>query len=128
MNPLTLRRLSGGAAVAAGPLCIIGGLLHPIDDGHAHNAASLASSHAFGSIALLLGTVLLLVGLPGVYGWLAPKLGTLGLIGYLLLPTAPPRLSATGPRARAPSHPAWATPPWCRRCRAGTCGETGASS
>ena len=84
MNPLTLRRLSGGAAVAAGPLCILGGMLHPIEDGQAHNAAALASSHAFGSVALLVGTVLLLVGLPGVYGWLAPRLGTLGLIGYLL--------------------------------------------
>jgi hypothetical protein len=84
MKPLSLRRLSGGAAVAAGPLCILGGQLHPIADGHAHNAAALASPHAFGSAALLVGTVLLLVGLPGVYGWFAPRLGTLGLIGYLL--------------------------------------------
>lgn len=29
MDPLTLRRLSGAAAVAAGPLCILGGMLHP---------------------------------------------------------------------------------------------------
>jgi hypothetical protein len=84
MNPLILRRLSGRAAVAAAPLCILGGLLHPIDNGHAHNATALASPHALGSAALLAGTVLLLVGLPGVYGWIAPKLGALGLIGYLL--------------------------------------------
>ncbi|MFC7493904.1 MULTISPECIES: hypothetical protein [unclassified Nocardioides] len=84
MHPLTLRRLSGYAAIAAGPLCILGGMLHPIDDGHAHNASALASDHTLGSTALLAGTVLLLVGLPGVYGWAAPRMGKLGLVGYLL--------------------------------------------
>jgi hypothetical protein len=84
MDSLTLRRLSGAAAVASGPLCILGGMLHPVEEGKAHNVAALASQHAVGSAALLLGTVLLLVGLPGVYGWLAPRLGTLGLVGFLL--------------------------------------------
>jgi hypothetical protein len=84
MNAFTLRRLSGVAAVAAGPLCIVGGLLHPIKDGHAHNVDALVGPHASGSIALLLGTVLLLLGLPGAYGWIGPRLGTLGLIGFVL--------------------------------------------
>ncbi|MET7393320.1 hypothetical protein ABZS66_07485 [Dactylosporangium sp. NPDC005572] len=84
MLPSTLRRLSGLSAVAAGPLCIIGGLLHPIADGHAHNAEALTQPHALGSGALLLGTVLLLLGLPGVYGWIAPRTGALGLAGFLL--------------------------------------------
>jgi hypothetical protein len=84
MNPTTLRRLSGMAAVAAGPLCILGGLLHPIENGHAHSVEALVGQHAFGSAALLLGTVLLLLGLPGVYGRVAPRAGRLGLIGFVL--------------------------------------------
>lgn len=84
MHPLTLRRLSGLAAITAGPLCLLGGLLHPIVDGDAHSAAALAADHTLGSVSLLAGTVLLLLGLPGVYGWLAPRLGWLGLAGYLL--------------------------------------------
>jgi hypothetical protein len=84
MNTLTLRRLSGMAAVAAGPLCIIGGLLHPIEDGHAHSPEALVQPHALGSSALLAGTVLLLIALPGVYGWIAPRAGKLGLVGFLL--------------------------------------------
>jgi hypothetical protein len=84
MDTLTLRRLSGLAAVAAGPLCILGGLLHPIVDGHAHDAEALVQPHLPGSLALLAGTVLLLLGLPGVYGWIAPRLGTLGLVGFVL--------------------------------------------
>jgi hypothetical protein len=84
MNALTLRRLSGVAAVAAGPLCLIGGLLHPIVDGQAHSPAALVQPHTVGSMALLLGTVLLLLGLPGVYGWIAPQTGKLGLVGFVL--------------------------------------------
>ncbi|MFF5229829.1 hypothetical protein [Dactylosporangium sp. NPDC000521] len=84
MNPLTLRRLSGAAAVAAGPLCIIGGLLHPIDEGHAHSPEALLQPHTLGSAALLAGTVLLLIALPGVYGWVAPRAGKLGLAGFVL--------------------------------------------
>jgi hypothetical protein len=84
MNVLTLRRLSGMAAVVAGPLCIIGGLLHPIEDGHAHSPQALVQPHTLGSAALLTGTVLLLLGLPGVYGWIAPRTGALGLVGFVL--------------------------------------------
>lgn len=84
MNAFTIRRLSGIAAVAAGPLCIIGGLLHPIEDGHAHSSEALMQPHALGSSALLAGTVLLLIALPGVYGWIAPQTGTLGLVGFVL--------------------------------------------
>ncbi|GAA0896044.1 hypothetical protein [Virgisporangium aurantiacum] len=84
MNAFTLRRLSGMAAVAAGPLCLIGGLTHPIEDGHAHSPEALAQPHTLGSAALLTGTVLLLLGLPGVYGWIGPRAGRLGLVGYLL--------------------------------------------
>jgi hypothetical protein len=84
VNAFTLRRLSGMAAVAAGPLCIIGGLLHPIEDGHAHSPEALVQPHTLGSSALLAGTVLLLIALPGVYGWIAPRAGKLGLVGFVL--------------------------------------------
>lgn len=84
MNAFTLRRLSGMAAVAAGPLCIIGGLLHPIEDTHAHSPEALMQPHTLGSSALLAGTVLLLIALPGVYGWIAPQAGKLGLVGFVL--------------------------------------------
>ncbi|MFI5956749.1 hypothetical protein [Cryptosporangium sp. NPDC051539] len=84
MDAFTLRRLSGLAAVAAGPLCVIGGLLHPIEHGHAHTPEALAQAHVLGSSALLIGTVLLLIGLPGVYGWIAPRAGRLGLVGFVL--------------------------------------------
>lgn len=84
MNHLTLRRLSGAAAIAAGPLCILGGVLHPVENGQGHNVEALLTPHDLSSYALLLGTVLLLLGLPGVYSWLALRLGKLGLIGYLL--------------------------------------------
>lgn len=80
----TLRRLSGIALVLAGPLCLLGGLLHPVVDGHAHDAEALLADHAAGSTALLLGEMLLVLGLPGVYAWLAPRLGVTGLVGFVL--------------------------------------------
>lgn len=84
MNTHTLRRLSGLALVAAGPLCLLGGVLHPVTDGHAHDAASLMNDNPVGSIALLVGECLLVLGLPAVYGWLAPRLGVTGLVGFVL--------------------------------------------
>lgn len=84
MSPHSLRRLSGIALVLAGPLCLLGGMLHPVIDGDAHGAAALLSDHTAGSIALLAGESLLVLGLPGVYGWLAPRLGVTGLVGFVL--------------------------------------------
>lgn len=84
MNHQNLRRLSGIALLLAGPLCLIGGILHPVVDGHAHDAEALLSDHAAGSLALLAGESLLILGLPGVYGWLAPRLGLTGLVGFVL--------------------------------------------
>jgi hypothetical protein len=85
MNSSTLRTLSGSALVAAAAGCLAGGLLHPVVSGHAHSAEALLSpGEAIGSSALLIGTVLLLLGLPGVYGWLATRLGRIGFVGFLL--------------------------------------------
>jgi len=57
MNRSTLLRLSGLAAIAAGPLCVLGGMLHPIDHDHAHSAEALGTDHVLGSISFLVGTV-----------------------------------------------------------------------
>ena len=84
MTSQTLRRLSGIALVLAGALCLLGGMLHPGIDGHAHDAEALLSDHMPGSVALLVGELLLILGLPGVYGWLAPRLGVTGLVGFVL--------------------------------------------
>jgi hypothetical protein len=84
MDTHTLRRLSGLTLILAGPLCILGGVLHPVVDGHAHDVHALTTDHAVGSVALLAGEVLLLLGLPAVYGWLAPRLGITGLVGFVL--------------------------------------------
>jgi hypothetical protein len=84
MNRSTLLRLSGYAAIVAGPLCVLGGMLHPIDGDHAHSPEALGTDHVLGSSSLLIGTLLLLLSLPGIYGWLAPRLGRLGLVGYVL--------------------------------------------
>ncbi len=84
MNTHTLRRLSGLTLILAGPLCILGGVLHPVVDGHAHDVHALTTDHAVGSLALLAGEVLLLLGLPAVYGWLAPRLGVTGLVWFVL--------------------------------------------
>jgi hypothetical protein len=84
MNRSILLRLCGFAAIAAGPLCVLGGMLHPIDGDHAHSPEALGTDHVLGSSSLLVGTVLLLLSLPGIYGWLSPRLGKLGLVGYVL--------------------------------------------
>lgn len=84
MNTSTLRRLSGYAAIVAGPLCLLGGVLHPIENGHAHTPEALMVPHTVSSAALLTGTLLLLLGLPGVYGHVADRIGRLGLVGYVL--------------------------------------------
>ncbi|WP_375430583.1 hypothetical protein [uncultured Friedmanniella sp.] len=85
MNPLILRSLSGSALVLGAVGCLIGGVLHPVVDGEAHSIAAItAPGELLGSLTLLIGTVLLLLGLPGVYGWLAGRLGRLGLVGFVL--------------------------------------------
>lgn len=85
MHTLTLRRLSGYALVLAAFGCIAGGLMHPVVDGHAHSAQALLSPHELtGTLTLLTGTVLLLLGLPGVYGWAADRLGVLGFAGFAM--------------------------------------------
>ncbi|MFT4088411.1 MAG: hypothetical protein QM658_14905 [Gordonia sp. (in: high G+C Gram-positive bacteria)] len=79
-----LRRMSGGALAFGGLACIAGGVLHPIVDGEEHSVAALQGSGApAAQILLALGTTSLLLGLPGMYAWLAPRIGLGGFIGVV---------------------------------------------
>ncbi|MFE0748369.1 hypothetical protein [Gordonia sp. NPDC058843] len=79
-----LRRLSGSALTLGGLACIAGGTLHPIVDGEAHSVEALQGAGApWAQILLAIGTTLLLLGLPGMYAWLAPRIGIAGLIGLV---------------------------------------------
>ncbi|MGV9613670.1 hypothetical protein [Nocardia xishanensis] len=84
----TVLRMCGAALSIAGPLCIAGGTLHPIVAGKSHSAEALTSPGApTAQILLGIGTILLILGLPGMYAWMRPRLGTAGFIGlvcYLL--------------------------------------------
>ncbi len=78
----TVLRMSGAALAIAGPLCIAGGTLHPIVARKSHSVEALTSPGApIAQILLGIGTVLLILGLPGMYAWMRPRLGTAGFIG-----------------------------------------------
>lgn len=79
-----LRRLGGAALTIGGLACIVGGTLHPIVDGDAHSVAALHGAGApWAQILLAVGTTLLLLGLPVMYAWLAPRIGIVGLVGLV---------------------------------------------
>ncbi|GAC66477.1 hypothetical protein [Gordonia soli] len=80
----TIRRLSGTALTLGGIACIAGGSLHPIIAGESHSVAALHGAGAPWAQALLaVGTTLLLLGLPGMYAWLAPRIGVVGFVGVI---------------------------------------------
>ncbi|NDZ93980.1 hypothetical protein G3I13_13585 [Streptomyces sp. SID6673] len=80
----TLRRLTGAALATGGAACIVGGTLHPIVDGNAHSVDALHGAGApWAQILLGVGTTLLLLGLPGMYAWLAPRVGVGGFVGVV---------------------------------------------
>ncbi|MBF6228862.1 hypothetical protein IU470_27690 [Nocardia abscessus] len=78
----TVLRMCGAALTIGGVLCIAGGTLHPIVAGKGHSVEALtASGTPIAQILLSIGTVLLILGLPGMYAWLRPKLGVAGFVG-----------------------------------------------
>lgn len=80
----TVLRLSGAALTSGGVLCIAGGTLHPIVAGKGHSVAALtAPGTPIAQVLLGIGTVLLVLGLPGMYAWLRPRIGTAGFAGLL---------------------------------------------
>ncbi|TCJ94164.1 hypothetical protein [Nocardia alba] len=80
----TLLRLSGAALSIAGALCITGGTLHPIVARKGHSVEALTSPGTpIAQILIGLGTIALVLGLPGMYVWMRPRLGPVGFIGVL---------------------------------------------
>jgi hypothetical protein len=80
----SLRRLGGAALTFGGLACVVGGTLHPIVDGDAHSVQALHGAGApWAQILLAVGTTLLLLGLPVMYAWLAPRIGIVGLVGVI---------------------------------------------
>ena len=78
----TVTWLSGAALVAGGALCIAGGTLHPIVAGHGHSVEALTSPGTPIAQSLLgVGTVALILGLPGMYSWLRRRIGLVGFLG-----------------------------------------------
>ncbi|HSK58450.1 MAG TPA: hypothetical protein VK935_05280 [Actinomycetospora sp.] len=74
----------GAAALGLSGLAgLAGGVLHPVVDGQSHSAASLTAPGGPPAYLLLYGgAVLLMLGLPAAYAWLAPRTGLLGLAGF----------------------------------------------
>ncbi|WP_405182878.1 hypothetical protein OG225_18665 [Nocardia sp. NBC_01377] len=80
----TVLRMCGAALTIGGALCVAGGTLHPIVAGKGHSVEALTSPGTPIAQTLLgLGTVLLVLGLPGMYAWLRPRLGPAGFLGTL---------------------------------------------
>ncbi|MGH1564639.1 hypothetical protein [Mumia sp. DW29H23] len=77
--------MAGAALALGGTLCIAGGVLHPIVHGKGHSVEALTSPGTpIAQILLGIGTVLLILGLPAMYAWMRPRLGTAGFVGTLL--------------------------------------------
>ncbi|MFD1813783.1 hypothetical protein [Rhodococcus gannanensis] len=86
ITPAFLYRLSAGAVVAAFVLNLTGGLLHPVVDGNSHSVDSLTAwSSPWAQLILLVGTVVQLAALPGIYAWIAPRVGVGGLVAFVTL-------------------------------------------
>ena len=86
ITPALLYRLSAWAIIVAFVLNLTGGLLHPVVDGNSHSADSLTAwTSPWAQLILLVGTVVQLVALPGVYAWIAQRAGLAGLIAFVTL-------------------------------------------
>ncbi|GAC1620326.1 MAG: hypothetical protein NVS4B7_12410 [Ktedonobacteraceae bacterium] len=81
MTPQTLYRLSGGALTVGALFAIIGFLLHP----SGNTAANYLSSVWLPvNLLIMVGALLVVLGLPGMYARQAERAGKLGLIGFTL--------------------------------------------
>jgi hypothetical protein len=83
VNRTRLLSLGGAALVGSAVLSLAGGLAHPVVDGAAHSVdALLAPGSPWGQLSIYAGALLLMFGLPAAYGWLAPRVGVLGFLGF----------------------------------------------
>ena len=84
VTPALLYRLGAVSVVAAFPLNLAGGLLHPVVDGAAHSVPALSAPiNPLPHVLLLSGTLLLMLGVPALYAWVAAGTGMLGLVAYV---------------------------------------------
>lgn len=81
MSLKTLYRLSGVALVAGALMFAVGYLLTPHGEGLDAYASPL---YVPGGVLTLVGALLALIGLPGMYAWQAHKAGKLGLISFAM--------------------------------------------
>jgi hypothetical protein len=87
MSSLTLYRLSGGTLIAASLLIlissIVGAILFP---GHSSTPQQVLSlPWVLLTLITLIGSLLFVIGLPGMYLRQAGRAGTLGVVGFILL-------------------------------------------
>ncbi|MFF0815900.1 hypothetical protein ACFYVR_12230 [Rhodococcus sp. NPDC003318] len=79
-----LYRLSGFALVAALAFNLAGGMLHPVDEDGGHSIGALSThSVPYPQYLILVGSILLMLGLPGMYAWVSRKAGLAGLISFV---------------------------------------------
>ncbi len=82
MSSSNLIRLSGLAAIVAGALLLVGDLLSLAAESENRSEAATTASFVFTFLLYLIGTVLLLVGLVGLYIRQSEASGILGLVGF----------------------------------------------
>ncbi len=82
MSSSNLIRLSGLAAIAAGALLVVGDLLSLATESENRSEAATTAPFVFTFLLLLIGTVLLQVGLVGLYIRQSEASGILGLVGF----------------------------------------------
>lgn len=83
MSSSNLIRLGGLAAVLAGVLLTIGALLSLATESENPSESATTASYAFTWLLYLLGGVLLLLGLVGLYARQSEAAGILGLVGFV---------------------------------------------
>ncbi|MGW0043954.1 hypothetical protein [Rhodococcus sp. NPDC003348] len=85
ITPALLYRLSGFALVVALAFNLTGGILHPVADDSGHSVAALsANTVPYPQYLLFVGTLLLLLGLPGMYSWVSARAGLPGLVAFVV--------------------------------------------
>ncbi len=85
MNSLNLARVGGGlAAILGGLLIVVGGLGGLLLAGFENRAAAATGSYILFTILSLLGAILVLGALVGLYARQSEQAGSLGLLGFLV--------------------------------------------
>src|SRR3712207_1178851 len=84
LSTSNLIRWSGLANVAGGVLLVVSDFLELPLLGYGLGAAAITDTYALVNMMVLIGTVLLLMGLVGLYVGQSEPAGVLGLVGFLV--------------------------------------------